>query len=61
MTRKDGGLPLPEEDRCMLTPMENHRLNAGQEPRLYDHLAALAGALALGVSLADAAARLGGN
>ena len=37
------------------------RVNAGQEPRLYDHLAALAGALALGVSLADAAARLGGN
>lgn len=36
------------------------RVSAGQEPRLYDHLAALAGALALGVPLADAAARLGG-
>ena len=37
------------------------RVPAGQEPRLYDHLAALAGALALGVPLAEAAARLGGN
>lgn len=36
------------------------RVSAGQEPRLYDHLAALAGALALGVPLEDAAARLGG-
>lgn len=35
------------------------RVSAGQEPRLYDHLAALAGALALGVSLPDAVARLG--
>ena len=31
---------------------------AGEKPRLYDHLAALAGALALGVPLAEAAARL---
>ena len=36
------------------------RVNAGEEPRLYDHLAALAGALALGVPLSEAAARLGG-
>lgn len=36
------------------------RVRAGREPRLYDHLAALAGALALGVSLPDAAARLNG-
>ncbi|MDE6589503.1 MAG: hypothetical protein K2K53_03980 [Oscillospiraceae bacterium] len=36
------------------------RVPAGREPRLYDHLAALAGALALGVPLAEAAARLGG-
>lgn len=36
------------------------RVSAGREPRLYDHLAALAGALALGVSLPDAAARLNG-
>ena len=35
------------------------RVNAGGEPRLYDHLAALAGALALGVPLEQAAARLG--
>lgn len=35
------------------------RVPAGDGPRLYDHLAALAGALALGVPLADAAARLG--
>ena len=34
------------------------RVPAGREPRLYDHLAALAGALALGVPLAEAAARL---
>ena len=34
------------------------RVPAGTRPRLYDHLAALAGALALGVPLADAAARL---
>ena len=36
------------------------RVSAGREPRLYDHLAALAGALALGVPLSEAAARLGG-
>ena len=36
------------------------RVRAGQEPRLYDHLAALAGALALGVPLSEAAERLGG-
>ncbi|MBD5134163.1 MAG: hypothetical protein HDT38_06815 [Clostridiales bacterium] len=35
------------------------RVPAGGSPRLYDHLAALAGALALGVPLDDAAARLG--
>lgn len=35
------------------------RVPGGQTPRLYDHLAALAGALALGVPLEDAAARLG--
>lgn len=34
------------------------RVPAGDSPRLYDHLAALAGALALGVPLDDAAARL---
>ena len=34
------------------------RVPIGKEPRLYDHLAALAGALALGVPLAEAAARL---
>ena len=34
------------------------RVPAGEKPRLYDHLAALAGALALGVPLAEAAARL---
>ena len=34
------------------------RVPAGREPRLYDHLAALAGALALGVPLAEAAARI---
>ena len=34
------------------------RVPAGEEPRLYDHLAALAGALALGVPLKQAAARL---
>lgn len=33
---------------------------AGEFPRLYDHLAALAGAVALGMPLADAAARLSG-
>lgn len=37
------------------------RVPAGKEPRLYDHLAALAGALALGVPLREAAARLGGS
>ena len=37
------------------------RVPAGKTPRLYDHLAALAGALALGVPLADAAARLSGG
>ena len=36
------------------------RVPIGEEPRLYDHLAALAGALALGVPLADAAVCLGG-
>ncbi len=36
------------------------RVRAGREPRLYDHLAALAGALALGVPLPDAVERLGG-
>ena len=36
------------------------RVPAGEHPRLYDHLAALAGALALGVSLTDAVARLSG-
>lgn len=36
------------------------RVPAGEQPRLYDHLAALAGALALGVSLTDAVARLSG-
>ena len=35
------------------------RVPIGAEPRLYDHLAALAGALALGVPLAEAAAKLG--
>ncbi len=34
------------------------RVPIGGQPRLYDHLAALAGALALGVPLADAAAKL---
>lgn len=34
------------------------RVPAGDSPRLYDHLAALAGALALGVPLNDAAAKL---
>ena len=34
------------------------RVPIGGEPRLYDHLAALAGALALGVPLGDAVARL---
>ena len=34
------------------------RVPAGDLPRLYDHLAALAGALALGVPLADAVVRL---
>lgn len=34
------------------------RVSAGEEPRLYDHLAALAGALALGVPLRDAVERL---
>ena len=36
------------------------RVPIGPEPRLYDHLAALAGALALGIPLGDAVARLGG-
>lgn len=34
------------------------RVPVGDAPRLYDHLAALAGALALGVPLADAVERL---
>jgi UDP-N-acetylmuramyl pentapeptide synthase len=34
------------------------RVDGGAQPRLYDHLAALAGALALGVPLREAAARL---
>ena len=34
------------------------RVPVVREPRLYDHLAALAGALALGVPLAEAVARL---
>lgn len=34
------------------------RVSIGERPRLYDHLAALAGALALGVPLEDAVARL---
>ena len=34
------------------------RVPIGREPRLYDHLAALAGALALGVPLTEAAAKL---
>ena len=37
------------------------RVPVGREPRLYDHLAALAGALALGVPLAEAAALLSGS
>lgn len=37
------------------------RVPAGGSPRLYDHLAALAGALALGVSLPEAVKRLGGT
>lgn len=36
------------------------RVPAGESPRLYDHLAALAGALALGVPLPEAAKRLSG-
>ena len=36
------------------------RVPANGRPRLYDHLAALAGALALGVPLGDAVARLNG-
>lgn len=36
------------------------RVPAGKAPRLYDHLAALAGALALGMPLAEAAEKLGG-
>ena len=36
------------------------RVPIGRRPRLYDHLAALAGALALGVPLAEAAACLNG-
>ena len=36
------------------------RVPAAGQPRLYDHLAALAGALALGVPLADAVGRLNG-
>lgn len=35
------------------------RVPGGEKPRLYDHLAALAGALALGMPLDEAAARLG--
>ena len=37
------------------------RVRAGEEPRLYDHLAALAGALALGLPLNDAVERLNGS
>lgn len=40
------------------TELQRIRVPAGAEPRLYDHLAALAGALALGVPLSEAAARL---
>lgn len=40
------------------TELQRIRVPAGKEPRLYDHLAALAGALALGVPLSEAAARL---
>lgn len=40
------------------TELRRIRVPAGEEPRLYDHLAALAGALALGVPLSEAAARL---
>ena len=36
------------------------RVPVGAEPRLYDYLAALAGALALGMRLTDAVARLNG-
>ena len=36
------------------------RVPVGDAPRLYDHLAALAGALALGVPLSDAVERLNG-
>lgn len=36
------------------------RVPAGESPRLYDHLAALAGALALGMPLPEAAARMSG-
>ena len=38
--------------------LQRVRVPLGREPRLYDHLAALAGALALGVPLELAAARL---
>ena len=37
------------------------RVPVGKEPRLYDHLAALAGALALGVPLEEAVVRLSGS
>lgn len=37
------------------------RVRAGEQPRLYDHLAALAGALALGMPLSDAVERLSGS
>jgi len=53
-----------KEDRLefeALTQRELTRVRAGRydRPRLYDHLAALAGALALGVPLEQAAERLG--
>ena len=41
------------------TQLMRVRVPIGEEPRLYDHLAALAGALALGVPLGDAVAELG--
>ena len=46
-----------------LTNCELLRIRVGRDdrPRLYDHLAALAGALALGVPLEEAAARLSGE
>ena len=49
---------MQERERPMLRELLRVRVSAGEEPRLYDHLAALAGALALGVPLKEAAARL---